>query len=47
MASLPPLSSSWIWVRQLNPSASTTAPELADRSRGSMARSATARLTSP
>ena len=35
MASRPPLSSSWIWVRQENPSASTTASGSADRSAGS------------
>ena len=40
-------SSSWIWVRQLNPSARTTAPGAASRSRGSRARSAQASLTSP
>jgi hypothetical protein len=42
MASRSPLSSSWIWVRQLNPSARTSAPGAASRSRGSRARSAQA-----
>jgi hypothetical protein len=35
MASRSPLSSSWIWVGQLNPSARTTAPGAASRSGGS------------
>jgi hypothetical protein len=34
--------SSWIWVRQMNPLAGTTAPGAASRSRGSRARSAQA-----
>ena len=47
MAPRPPLSSSRIWVRQLNPSARTAAPARLSAAVGSRVRAAQASLTSP